>query len=225
MHLVEPDILLEPCIRKIHAKGWYTKFHYVTSRSGRLGRAKKTVIEFFTDAGIPNDTAPEDFEWKGNVLTSIFPESDDMSNLRKLSEWVRNLRDNEEDDPLEFPEDFAKWLEIRHDSNKSVMPLREECLIEAEKVISIVAEHFDISLADIKSRSRSAKVVKARQIAVYLLQEICELKPNIIARILVYQDHATIIYAYHKCQECMENDFAFAGEVESISNKIREEFA
>ena len=116
MRMVEPDIILEPIIRKLHEKGWYTKYQKDISQSGRLDRETRTLIEFSDDFGVPYETSPEGFVWEGNVLSSSFSETYDMNNIRRLAEWVDTLLPNEFDDPAQYPCDYAEWYEMKETS-------------------------------------------------------------------------------------------------------------
>lgn len=221
MYLAEVDILLEPLIRRIQSKGWYTKFHKVTSRSGRLGREKHTVIEFFSEMGIPNDTVPEDFTWDGNILTSVYPENDELSNIKKLSDWVRDLGVNDNNDPMEFPSDYYNWYaaEWNISSEKGVKDSMQDM---SDLVLATVADYYNLPLVDMKSRNRQEKMVKARQISAYFLKELCGFDMSQIAKVLEYKDSTAIAYAYSKCKESIKVDGIFAGEIDSIKANIKE---
>lgn len=222
MYLAEVDILLEPLIRRIQSKGWYTKFHKVTSRSGRLGREKHTVIEFFSEVGIPNDTVPEDFTWDGNILTSVYPENDELSNIRKLSEWVKTLRRNDVDDPMEFPSDYYNWYSVECIKDDSDTTINDNAMEIADVVMAAVADYYGLPVSDIKSRKRQEKLVKARQIAVYFFKELCDMDMSQIAKILEYKDSTSIVYAYSKCKDSIKIDGIFADEIDSIEANIKE---
>lgn len=221
MHLVEVDVLLEPIIRKLREKGWYLKFHKVISRSGRLGKDKKTTLEFFSDAGIPNDSAPDDFIWKENVLTSIYPEDDELNNIKKLSEWVKGVHKNDEDDPTEFPEDYYEWYSIKTHDNPFGNSIHGNEPVGAEEIISIVADYYNLSSHDVKSRKRQEKMVKARQVSAYILKEFCNMDMTDIAKALDYRDSTSIIYSLCKCKELSKLDGEFAKEIDDIKKKVR----
>ncbi len=74
--------------------------------------------------------------------------------------------------------------------------------ITAKRIIEIVAKHAEVTVADIKGRSRHTENVRARQLAGKLMRHW---RPDLsypqIGRILGGRDHSTII---HGCEAIME---------------------
>ncbi len=67
-----------------------------------------------------------------------------------------------------------------------------------EEVIKIVADHFQIPIADIVGKSRKKELIEPRQVAIYLLRELLDLSYPCIGDKLGNRDHTTAIYAYTK---------------------------
>jgi len=66
-------------------------------------------------------------------------------------------------------------------------------------IINIVAEHFHIDTEDILSRKRSARIARARMLAMYLMKRAGGSEPEIGE--FLRRDHSTIHYAYYKIKE------------------------
>ncbi len=88
------------------------------------------------------------------------------------------------------------------------------------KIISTVAEFYDLTQKDLLSSSRKKEITKPRQIAMYLLKT--ELKSSYlsIARKLGGKDHSTVIYACEKIAKQLEKDKKLEEEIELIKQRI-----
>jgi len=73
--------------------------------------------------------------------------------------------------------------------------------INAAQVIKVVAEYFQVPIADLTGRCRKKSIVEPRQICMYLLRDILELSYPDIGQKLGKRDHTTAIYAFTKLAE------------------------
>mgnify|MGYP002625625950 CR=1 FL=1 len=71
-------------------------------------------------------------------------------------------------------------------------------VITPEMVINAVCRHYKITHKEINSSSRKANIVKARQIAMYLIQKHTSLSSTQIGMLIGRRDHTTVLYA---CQQ------------------------
>ncbi len=98
--------------------------------------------------------------------------------------------------------------------------LNQQKKMNPVKVIKSVADFFDISQKDVLEKSRKKKVVKPRQLAIYLIREDMGLSFPEIGQVMGGRDHSTIIYAYEKIKkELVDNDI-----LENNLKYIREKF-
>lgn len=102
---------------------------------------------------------------------------------------------------------------ISSDNNREVTP---------ELILDIVAEHFNISIADLKSKKRNAEIANPRQVAMYLMRTMStkELSLKAIGAIFGGKDHSTIKYGIEKVESEMETDETLANTVNIIKKKI-----
>ena len=63
-------------------------------------------------------------------------------------------------------------LELAEQALKDIVAPNENKQITADYIISMVAEHFNVSTADLCGNKRSSKIVMPRQVAMYLCREI-----------------------------------------------------
>ena len=92
--------------------------------------------------------------------------------------------------------------------------------ITPQLVIEIVAEHFNISTAQMISKNRSSKIARPRQIAMYLCKNMTSASLETIGAILGGRDHSTIIHGIKKITEDYEKNEDFHYLLETIKKKI-----
>ena len=92
--------------------------------------------------------------------------------------------------------------------------------ITPQLVIEIVAEHFNISTAQMISKNRSSEIARPRQIAMYLCKNMTNSSLEMIGAILGGRDHSTIIHGILKITEDYEKNEDFHHLLETIKKKI-----
>ena len=131
--------------------------------------------------------------------------------LNKLIALYR-LNNNEGTIDISLAAEALKDI-ISSDNNREVTP---------ELILDIVAEHFNISIADLKSKKRNAEIANPRQVAMYLMRtrSTKELSLKAIGAIFGGKDHSTIKYGIEKVESEMETDETLANTVNIIKKKI-----
>lgn len=71
-------------------------------------------------------------------------------------------------------------------------------------VIQAVCAFYDISLDDVKGRSRKRDIVLARQVAMYIAKEHTDVSLMAIGRELGRRDHTTVLYATRSVKDLMD---------------------
>ena len=89
-----------------------------------------------------------------------------------------------------------------------------------ERVVAFVAVFYRIDPAEIKRRTRQAKIVAPRQIAVYLLRELMGLSWPCIGKIFSF-DHSTAIHAYQKIKRNRSAAARLNNEIQQITDAIQ----
>jgi len=95
---------------------------------------------------------------------------------------------------------------------------RRECTPEA--VIEAVADFYHLSPEDLKGRSRNQKVVKPRQIAMYLTRQETTASLPQIGQTLGGRDHTTVLYSVNKIGDQAETDEILRREVSAIKKLL-----
>ncbi|SES07315.1 chromosomal replication initiator protein DnaA [Lachnobacterium bovis] len=92
--------------------------------------------------------------------------------------------------------------------------------ITPQLIIEIVAEHFQISLDQMISKSRSSDIAKPRQIAMYLCKNMTDIPLDTIGSLLGGRDHSTIIHGIKKITEEYDSNENIRNTIETIKKKI-----
>jgi chromosomal replication initiator protein len=79
-----------------------------------------------------------------------------------------------------------------------------------------VCRRYDIRWPDLISSKRSKKLVRARQISMYLCKTMTPHSFVLIGQWLGNRDHTTIMYGYRKVEGMRRWDSDFDNEVESL---------
>ena len=93
--------------------------------------------------------------------------------------------------------------------------------LTVDEIIESVCQHYNVTPANINSRSRKKDFVMARQVAVYLAQKYTKLPASRIGRLVGGRDHSTVIYSCNQVERRMKIDQKFLSEITSIENSFR----
>lgn len=181
--------------------------------------------------GLTVDIYPPELELRKNILrkkiqsSNLLPEIDDevieyiasnmASDVRKLEGAINRL--------------MAESLTMGYD--KITLPIAVEALktminkgtSEKTNILRVqkaVADYYKISVDDIKSKKKSAVIVGARQIAMYLSREILNESFERIGLEFGGRDHSTVMYAVDKIKEEVNNKYELKGIIEKIKESI-----
>ncbi len=94
--------------------------------------------------------------------------------------------------------------------------------ITPELIIESCSKFYNVKKEDIYSEKRTKEIAFARQVAIYIMREICDFSfPKIGA--VFGKDHATAIYGHKQIKKAMEKDIKVKVNVESLINDIKGE--
>jgi chromosomal replication initiator protein len=92
--------------------------------------------------------------------------------------------------------------------------------ITMDQISKATAQYFRIPLADLKSKSRSQEITKARHIAMYLARKIANSKQQEIGEYFGGRDHSSVIHAVNTISEKMKNDSSLSKDINSIETSL-----
>jgi chromosomal replication initiator protein len=105
---------------------------------------------------------------------------------------------------------------------KDLIRTREPKKVKIEDIQRLVANHYNVSKADILSSRRTATVVKPRQIAMYLSKALTLRSLPEIGRRFGGRDHTTVLHAVRKIEGLANEDAALAGELDLLKRMLQE---
>ena len=156
----------------------------------------------------------EKYNIKNDVLDYIA--ANVKSNIRELECSLNKLialyKLNNNNNPIDIAL-AAEALKdiISSDNRREVTP---------ELILDIVADHFGITVADLKSKKRDSEIAVPRQICMYLMRTMTDTALKGIGAVLGGKDHSTVKYGVEKIAKDIESDEMMANTINIIKKKI-----
>ena len=94
----------------------------------------------------------------------------------------------------------------------------ETVKIEAETIIEVVAEHFEIPVSDLLGKKRNKEIVMPRQVAMYVAREMAGMSYPDIGRAFD-RDYTTVIHSYEKVKAELKKDTGLRGAISEIRSR------
>ena len=155
-----------------------------------------------------------EYNIKNDVLDYIA--ANVKSNIRELEGSLNKLialyKLNNNNNPIDIAL-AAEALKdiISSDNRREVTP---------ELILDIVADHFGITVADLKSKKRDSEIAVPRQICMYLMRTMTDTALKGIGAVLGGKDHSTVKYGVEKIAKDIESDEMMANTINIIKKKI-----
>ena len=156
----------------------------------------------------------EKYNIKNDVLDYIA--ANVKSNIRELEGSLNKLialyKLNNNNNPIDIAL-AAEALKdiISSDNRREVTP---------KLILDIVADHFGITVADLKSKKRDSEIAVPRQICMYLMRTMTDTALKGIGAVLGGKDHSTVKYGVEKIAKDIESDEMMANTINIIKKKI-----
>lgn len=121
----------------------------------------------------------------------------------------------------------SNTFEVTEDLVKKAIGIKnnEQKIVHPDDVINAVCSYFDIKPTQIKGGKRTASLVRARHICMYLLKERLGLTYSDIGNILGGRDHTTVMHGVDKVKEISSNPNLETEEILYITKMIKEGFS
>ena len=111
-------------------------------------------------------------------------------------------------------------LELAEQALKDIISPDEKKVITPDYIISMVAEHFDVSVDDLYGNKRNSKIVMPRQIAMYLCRELTDTSLPQIGEVFGGRDHTTVLHAYKKIAKDRTSNIQLDKTVQELIKSI-----
>jgi chromosomal replication initiator protein len=178
--------------------------------------------------GLVADIQPPDFETRVAILSQLalsekFHVPNDIlvyianqikSNIRELEGTLNRVIAYSSLTRSELNLDLARHV-LRDLFQNEMTP------ITMEKITEEVARDFNLKLADLKSKKRTATIVLPRQIAMYLSRELTDCSLPEIGKYFGGKDHTTVIYGLDKIKEKITIDEKLNIRLQKLSERLK----
>ena len=196
-------------------------------------REIKTMAERLVSrisSGMCIDLQPPNYETRYAILQKkielqnrvLEPEIIDFI-ARNVETNVREL-ESALDKVLGYEELIGKKLNIDIVKNqlRDIISSNSTENISLDIIQKVIAENYQISVADLKSKKRDKKYVVPRQIAIYIARELTEIAYTELGNEFGGKDHSTIMTAYKKIAEQIKIDSTLESKIQLYIREIKE---
>lgn len=93
--------------------------------------------------------------------------------------------------------------------------------INPKKIITTVADYYNLTRQQITSKTRTKEVTKARQIAMYLIRKLMDLPYLSIGAEFGGKDHSTVMSSISKVEKLIKSDGAYAMAINELEKQLK----
>ena len=93
--------------------------------------------------------------------------------------------------------------------------------LSIEKIVAAVAEHFDLSIEELRGKKRSQPFNQARHIAIFLIHQMLEISYQRIGEYFGGRKHSSIIHSIKTIKTQMESKLDDAKSLQNLLNQLR----
>ena len=176
--------------------------------------------------GITVDIQPPDYETKMAILNRR-AELDHLDIADDVMQFVaNNINSNirELEGALNKICVFAKLenrpvtLHLAEQALKDTIDNRRD--ITTQLIVSVVADHYNITVEDILSKKKSKEIAYPRQICMYLSRKYTDDSLQNIGKYMGNRDHTTVMHGSDKISKALNNDEILKNNVDIIIRKM-----
>ncbi len=180
--------------------------------------------------GLTADIQPPNFEMRESILRQKIQEE----NYKVPEKIIRFIAENFTWNIRELESALYKLYayhdlvheELTIDLAKRV--LKDMISVKNKEDISIdliqkkIANAFNISFSDMKSKKRIKNIALPRQVAMYLARKLTNFSTTEIGNEFGGKDHSTVIYAVSKIEGICESENSFSEKIDRLTKEITE---
>ncbi len=179
--------------------------------------------------GLITDIQKPDLETR----IAILRKKADMENLKVPNEVIIYIANNIQSNIRELEGALIKVIAYSSLVDKDIdTDLAESALkdlivenkepreVNIDLIKDVVVDYYNLKNEDMTSKKRTQKIAFPRQIAMYLSRELTDLSLPHIGEEFGGRDHTTVIHAYNKIEEKIEEDNKFSNVIDKIISRI-----
>ncbi len=103
---------------------------------------------------------------------------------------------------------------------QDIFQTRADKKLTLDDILDIVSRLFEVKKSDIKGGSRTKEIALARQVAMYLAKELLQESLSKIANHFGGKTHSTLLHAWKKISEKLNNDIFLRKQIELAKQQI-----
>ena len=111
-------------------------------------------------------------------------------------------------------------VDLATEALKDIISNKQNRSITIDLIQDVVAAYFNLRVEDLKSQRRTRNVAYPRQIAMYLSRKLTDMSLPKIGEEFGGRDHTTVIHAYEKISESLNNDESLEHTINDITKKL-----
>ncbi len=135
-------------------------------------------------------------------------------NIRQIEGAVKKLK------AMNMLEDIAITTDAAHEVIKDILSSNIPTSVIIENINSSVSEYYGVTSQDLYSNKRNGDVLKARQVAMYLIREHTGMPYKKIGQLFGGKDHTTIMNAIKKIEKDLNTDNELKNIITEIGNSM-----
>jgi chromosomal replication initiator protein len=112
-------------------------------------------------------------------------------------------------------------LEIAQEQLRDNFMSPKQSNLSIEIIQRKVADHYLLSLSDIKGKKRTKSIVFPRQLAIYIARKLTDYSTIEIGQSFGGRDHSTVIHSCDKIEEMIRADPKIDSKIQNIMNIIK----
>lgn len=137
------------------------------------------------------------------------------SNIRQLEGTVKKLK------AYRLLTNTSPSIALAQVAIKDILTDNQPIPLTVERIIGEVSRSFGVSVSDIRSQKREAKISKARQVAVFIVRGITQMSMSDIGKEFGDRDHSTIVYTLQQAERSINSNVSLKETVDDIIRNIK----
>lgn len=113
-------------------------------------------------------------------------------------------------------------IDIAETAIRDLVRTRDPKKVKIEDIQKLVANHYNVTRADLLSSRRTASVVRPRQIAMFLSKVLTPRSLPEIGRRFGGRDHTTVLHAVRKIEGLSSSDHSLAQDIDYLKRMLTE---
>lgn len=90
-----------------------------------------------------------------------------------------------------------------------------------DSVVKLIANEFNVSITDLKSKKRHKDIALVRQVMFYLMKKLSFFSLQAIGDFIGGRDHSTVIHAIEKVETLIKTDSVLEQKIKHLENRLQ----